>query len=48
MIAQACAANNIPFIQSGASLIRLEEVRAACHTAWFQAYLPRRLEDMHG
>ena len=46
MIAQACAASNIPFLQSGASLIRLEELRAACHTAWFQAYLPRSFIDM--
>ncbi len=48
MIAQACAANNIPFIQSGASLIRLEDVRAVCETAWFQAYLPVEFEDMRG
>ena len=27
-------------ILSAASLIRLEEVRAACPTAWYQAYLP--------
>lgn len=45
-IAAACAANNIPFIQSGASLIRLEDVRAASSTAWFQAYLPQQFEDM--
>ena len=48
MIARACAANNIPFVQSGASLIRLEDVRAACETAWFQAYLPVDFEDMRG
>jgi L-lactate dehydrogenase (cytochrome) len=47
-IAKACAANNIPFIQSGASLIRLEDVRAACRTAWFQAYLPREFSDLQG
>ena len=40
MIAQACAASNIPFIQSGASLIRLEQIRAVCPGAWFQAYVP--------
>lgn len=45
-IARACAAANIPFIQSGASLIRLEELRAACPNAWFQAYLPREHADM--
>jgi L-lactate dehydrogenase (cytochrome) len=47
-IAEACAASNIPFVQSGASMIRLEEVRAACETAWFQAYLPVDFEDMRG
>jgi L-lactate dehydrogenase (cytochrome) len=46
MIAKACAANNIPFIQSGASLIRLEDIRAACDTAWFQAYLPVEYSDL--
>ncbi|HEV7717426.1 MAG TPA: alpha-hydroxy acid oxidase [Arsenicitalea sp.] len=45
-IAKACAANNIPFIQSGASLIRLEDIRAACDTAWFQAYLPLEFANM--
>ena len=48
MIARACAARNIPFIQSGASLIRLEDIRAACDTAWFQAYLPIDFDDMRG
>jgi L-lactate dehydrogenase (cytochrome) len=38
--AQAAAAANIPMILSGASLIRLEEIRAAGATAWYQAYLP--------
>ena len=45
-IARACAASNIPFVQSVASLIRLEELRAACRTAWFQAYLPRTFGEM--
>jgi len=40
VMAQAAAAANIPMILSAASLIRLEEVRAACPTAWYQAYLP--------
>ncbi len=48
MIARACAERNIPFIQSGASLIRLEDIRAACDTAWFQAYMPIDFEDMRG
>jgi len=38
--AQAAAAANIPLILSGASLIRLEEIRQASPTAWYQAYLP--------
>jgi L-lactate dehydrogenase (cytochrome) len=38
--ARAALAANIPMILSGTSLIRLEEVSAACPGAWFQAYLP--------
>jgi L-lactate dehydrogenase (cytochrome) len=38
--ARAAAAANIPMILSAAALIRLEEVRAAGPTAWYQAYLP--------
>ena len=40
VLARAAATANIPMIMSGASLTRLEEVRAAGNTAWFQAYLP--------
>jgi len=40
VFAQAAAAANVPMILSAASLIRLEEVRAAGPTAWYQAYLP--------
>jgi L-lactate dehydrogenase (cytochrome) len=40
VIAQAAAAANIPMILSAASLIKLEEIRAAGPTAWYQAYLP--------
>ncbi|HEY6721952.1 MAG TPA: alpha-hydroxy acid oxidase [Burkholderiales bacterium] len=40
VLARAAAAANIPMIMSGASLARLEDVRAAGDTAWFQAYLP--------
>ncbi len=32
--------SNIPMIMSGSSLIRLEDVCAACPDTWFQAYLP--------
>src|SRR5258708_532484 len=38
--ARAAAQARIPMIMSGASLTRLEDVRAAGGTAWFQAYLP--------
>jgi L-lactate dehydrogenase (cytochrome) len=40
MLAAAAAERNIPMIMSGASLQRLEDVRAAGPTTWFQAYLP--------
>lgn len=39
-LASAAAAENIPFILSGASLIRMEDVAQANPRAWFQAYLP--------
>lgn len=38
--ARGAQAANIPMIMSGTSLIRLEDVCAACSGAWFQAYLP--------
>jgi L-lactate dehydrogenase (cytochrome) len=40
VLARAAAVANIPMIMSGASLTRLEDVRAAGRTSWFQAYLP--------
>ena len=40
VLARAAAAANVPMIMSGASLTRLEDVRAAGCTSWFQAYLP--------
>ena len=40
VLARAAAAANVPMIMSGASLTRLEDVRAAGRTSWFQAYLP--------
>lgn len=39
-LAQAAKAANIPYVLSGSSLIRMEEVIAANPDAWFQAYLP--------
>ncbi len=40
VLTQGAAAENIPMIMSGSSLIRLEEVVRANPDAWFQAYLP--------
>jgi len=38
--AQAATAANVPMIMSATSLIRMEDVSAACPGTWFQAYLP--------
>ena len=40
VLARAAAEANIPMMMSGASLMRMEDVRAAGNTAMFQAYLP--------
>ena len=40
VLAQAAGAANVPFVMSGSSLIRMEEVIAANPQAWFQAYVP--------
>ena len=40
VLATGAAAEGIPMIMSGSSLIRLEEVAKANPRAWFQAYLP--------
>jgi L-lactate dehydrogenase (cytochrome) len=40
VFARAAAEANVPMIMSGSSLMKLEEVRAAGPTAWYQAYLP--------
>ncbi|MEO0680649.1 MAG: alpha-hydroxy acid oxidase [Pseudomonadota bacterium] len=40
VMARAAGAAGVPFILSGSSLIRLEEVIEANPDAWFQAYLP--------
>lgn len=40
VLAQAAAQRNVPFVMSGSSLIRLEEVIKTNVDAWFQAYLP--------
>lgn len=40
VLASAAAEADIPFIMSGSSLIRLEEVASQSPGSWFQAYLP--------
>jgi L-lactate dehydrogenase (cytochrome) len=45
-LAAAAARSGIPMILSGASLIRMEEVAAVNPRAWFQAYLPGRLDQI--
>ncbi len=44
--ARGAVAANIPMIMSGSSLIRMEEVCAACPETWFQAYLPTEWEKV--
>ena len=40
VFARAAAEANLPMIMSGSALMKLEEVREAGPTAWYQAYLP--------
>jgi L-lactate dehydrogenase (cytochrome) len=40
VLARAAARENIPFVLSGSSLIRMEDVARVNPDAWFQAYLP--------
>lgn len=44
VLAEAAAEARIPMIMSGASLVRMEEVAKVAPHAWFQAYLPGRVE----
>jgi L-lactate dehydrogenase (cytochrome) len=44
VLAQAAAAENIPMVMSGSSLMRIEEVIKAAPNTWFQAYLPPTTE----
>ena len=46
MLARAAARAQIPYILSGASLTRMEEVRTAGPTSWFQAYVPGEAEPV--
>ncbi len=45
MLARAAAAANIPFVLSGASLRRMEDVIAVNESSWFQAYLTAQVAD---
>lgn len=45
-LASAAADENIPFILSGSSLVRMEDVAKANPGAWFQAYLPVERETV--
>jgi L-lactate dehydrogenase (cytochrome) len=40
VLTQAAAAENVPMVMSGSSLIRMEDIVQANPNAWFQAYLP--------
>ena len=44
VLAEAAAAENIPMVMSGSSLMRIEEVVNAAPESWFQAYLPPTTE----
>jgi L-lactate dehydrogenase (cytochrome) len=46
VLARAAQVAGVPFIMSGSSLIRLEELAQAAPDAWFQAYLPGKLEQI--
>jgi L-lactate dehydrogenase (cytochrome) len=46
VLARAAQGANIPMIMSGASLARMEDVRAAGRTTWFQAYLSGDTESI--
>jgi L-lactate dehydrogenase (cytochrome) len=46
VLTQAAAAENVPMIMSGSSLIPLEEIVRANPDAWFQAYLPGNEADI--
>ena len=45
MLAGAAAQANIPFVLSGASLRRMEDVIEVNASAWFQAYLTAQVQD---
>ena len=48
VLARAARDHNIPFVMSGSSLIRLEDVCTECPGSWFQAYLPGETDRIAG
>jgi L-lactate dehydrogenase (cytochrome) len=46
VLAEAAKCANIPMIMSGSSLIRMEELVAVAPDAWFQAYLPGKVDQI--
>ena len=46
VLAEAAKRADIPMIMSGSSLIRMEELIAVAPDAWFQAYLPGKVEQI--
>lgn len=47
-LARGAGSQGVPMLLSATSLIRLEEVRAAAPSCWFQAYLPADLDWIDG
>ncbi|WP_294911257.1 alpha-hydroxy acid oxidase [Tatumella sp. UBA2305] len=45
-MAEAAKSQNVPFILSGSSLTRMEEIAEANENTWFQAYLPKTNEQI--
>lgn len=46
VLAEAAKRANIPMIMSGSSLIKMEELVAVAPDAWFQAYLPGKVDQI--
>lgn len=46
VLAEAAKRANIPMIMSGSSLIKMEELAAVAPDAWFQAYLPGKVDQI--
>lgn len=46
VLAEAAKRANVPMIMSGSSLIRMEELVAVAPDAWFQAYLPGKVDQI--